>query len=429
MKERDWDRLVWSLQRNSCILLLGPEVVPASAGSPISAAALARELADELGVSPGELPQIAQQYASHPDFGYVDLQRRVVKYYSGRQPEPPPLHRALASLPFYLIVSSCHDRLIQAALETSGKKPVVDWFDYRGQFRESVAEGTVAAPLVYQLYGSPVQPRSLVLTENDLLDFLVAVISKNPGLPNNLRSEIQKRGVSFLFLGFGIRHWYLRILLHVLKFNSIDATSFALELATQLPAPQEFEQTILFYKQGYRIELVTADPEAFVGELTRRYVQSVAEQDATPTAPGPGAPKVFVSYARENQAFVDQMYVALQSAGLNPWVDRHQLEAGDSWDAIVRQRIEEADYFVVVQSRALTAKTFSYVNKELSLALDRQRYARTGVRFIIPVSVDDSPLLPEISSLQMVKADSSSGMQSLISAIRRDQERRARANG
>ncbi|HAO20607.1 MAG TPA: hypothetical protein DCQ37_09125, partial [Desulfobacteraceae bacterium] len=79
-------------------------------------------------------------------------------------------------------------------------------------------------------------PESLVMTENDLLDFLVSVISKAPGLPASITSELNSTDKNFLFLGFGFKHWYLRILLHVLAGNSHKKSrSFALEFMPENP--------------------------------------------------------------------------------------------------------------------------------------------------------------------------------------------------
>ena len=219
MRPKDWETLVWSIQRGSCVLLLGPEI-GSEAGT--SSDALAAHLAAELGEPgphPGELPMVAQRYASKE--GNNDLQREVVRFHATRQ-GVSPVHDALAALPFCSVISSCHDSLLVKALEAHGKKPVVGRYHFRGDNEDLLPSGTVANPLVYYLHGHVSDPESLVLTENDLLDFLVAVVSKNPPLPSSVRSELQRKGKSFLFLGFGVKHWHLRILLHVLKLNHAD---------------------------------------------------------------------------------------------------------------------------------------------------------------------------------------------------------------
>ena len=57
----------------------------------------------------------------------------------------------------------------------------------------------------------------LVLTETDLIDYLVNIVSGNPKVPDRVRCILNNPRSSFLFLGFGFHNWYLRVLLQVLS--------------------------------------------------------------------------------------------------------------------------------------------------------------------------------------------------------------------
>ncbi|HZC02035.1 MAG TPA: hypothetical protein VE844_11940, partial [Gammaproteobacteria bacterium] len=59
---------------------------------------------------------------------------------------------------------------------------------------------TVKEPLVYDLYGSRTEPESLVLIENDRLEFLVNVIKGSTELPPFIRSQFANSDTSFLFV-------------------------------------------------------------------------------------------------------------------------------------------------------------------------------------------------------------------------------------
>jgi hypothetical protein len=429
VKEKDWSTLLWSLQRRNCILLLGPEL--AAEGLPVKSRTLtgelARQLAGELNLPQGpalDLPRVAQQYGAQ--MGRNDLEDEVVRFYTAHDDSPSEIHQALASLPFYFTITSCHDGLLRRAMEEAGKAPISERYDYRGEKEDSVTMGTVDRPLIYHLYGAIQEPESLVLTENDLLDFLVAVVSKNPPLPNNVRSELQKRGKSFLFLGFGIRHWYLRILLHVLKFNQSDSRSFALEAFQSQNLP-DIEQTVLFYKTGYKIEVFDTEIESFVQELSER-----CRAAAPSTQPPPGAglrqARVFLSYADEDQAVARRLYQELREGDLDPWLDKTGLSAGEDWDRAIKEKLDDADYVCVLQSRALLNKSFSYVNREINLALERQSYARKGVLYLIPLRIDDGPGLKDLEGLQalFMRDGDTDAVKSLVSTIKRDFQRRAR---
>jgi hypothetical protein len=422
VREKDWDTLVWSLKHRNCILLLGPDIAGV-AGDGSLQAELDRAFRAELStpVSPtATFPHVAQRFSD--EIGRNDLEREAAQFYQTRRP-PSAVHTALASLPFYLVISAAHDDLLAEALRAQNKPPLISRYNYKGNNPDVVKMGEVEHPLIYQLYGDPAEPESLVLTEADLLDFLVAVVSDIPPLPHNIKSELQKKGKSFLFVGFGIRQWYIRILLHVLKLKSAETRSFALE--PPIPLPDD-DQTILYYKTGYRIEVFTYDVGEFASELARRCPPETAGTAAAAAAFAPDAPKVFICHASENKDVAASIHQRFVAAGLNAWLDRARLEGGAAFDREIEQALREVDYFVLVQSEALQRKAVSYVNKEISLALERQRYVRAGFKFIIPVLVDDSPLLPELREYQTVSLRTGDDMDHLISTIRRDHQRRLR---
>jgi hypothetical protein len=119
------------------------------------------------------------------------------------------------------------------------------------------------------LYGGFDRPDSLVLTENDLLEFITGVISGRPKLPDSLKSLL--RNNTFLFVGFGIQHWYVRVLLRLLiRAMGISSSAFALESMIELDT-KERQQTVLFYKRGTpRIEVLDMDGLEFAQELSKR---------------------------------------------------------------------------------------------------------------------------------------------------------------
>jgi len=113
---------------------------------------------------------------------------------------------------------------------------------------------------------------------------------------------------------------------------------------------------------------------------------------ATVTLPDPAeanAPKVFISYVREDKEYADKMAKHLNNAGIDPWVDADKLRSGHRWIHKIEDAIsKEADYFVVLLSRALSNRDESYVHKEVNLALQRAEL-RPGRRFIFPLKIEE----------------------------------------
>ena len=104
-------------------------------------------------------------------------------------------------------------------MRAAGKAPIVQRYHIGGDNRDNPEfplSNSPKTPLVYHLFGHAHEPDSLVLSENDLLDFLIAIASDRPQLPSSLLRTLKRGPQSFLFIGFGITQWYLRVLLKVL---------------------------------------------------------------------------------------------------------------------------------------------------------------------------------------------------------------------
>jgi hypothetical protein len=237
------------------------------------------------------------------------------------------------------------------------------------------------------LFGAYDEPNSLVLTENDLLDFVIHLISGRPNLPNSLR--ILLRNKTFLFVGFGIKHWYIRVLLKLLLRNlELAKGSVALESLGGL-AETEREQIALFYKRGTRVEVVDLEIGIFLDELWERFQQ--AGGYLGPTDSHIRRAQVFISYERTDITMAQKLCDSLPSEQFETWLDRDRLEGGDDWNSKLEQRIQSSDYFLVLNSENLNRKQVGYVNKEVALALDRQKYFKPGTKFIVPIRVGNFP--------------------------------------
>jgi hypothetical protein len=443
MKERHWTNLVSTLRHGQCILVLGPEV-PAdrSARSAVAAStyadALMLKLANDLEedgrrVTATSLAAVAQQFEDAEGFGPGTLRSEAAKFYSSAPLVPSAIHLALSRLPFPLIISTCHDQLLLDALKQCGKSPVAYRYNLRGDRGENpefASSGSPSTPILYHLFGVFEEPQSLVLSENDLLDFLVAIISERPPVPTGLHRALQRPGVSMLFVGFGIRHWYLRVLLKALvRSLSIDRSGNAVALEPLLQNVPDFdrEQTILFYQRGTRVEVCDDDIEPFVKQLNDRLAASGGAMVQTSVGP---RPRVFVSYATEDATLAERLFVYMQKAGFEPWLDKDALRGGQDWNLMIEDELRECDYVLVLESHALADKQKGYVNKEIAIARDQAKRYRGS--FLIPLVVDDlqpADRIRELGSYHRMKLREKhfdDDIAALVSTLRRDYQRRQR---
>jgi hypothetical protein len=447
MKERDWTKLVSSLRHGQCVLVLGQEVLAAPAGADGAAVsrndvsfaeALMRRLAAELeedgrDVIGDSLSAIAQQYEDTDGFGRNALRAEAEKFYNSGTFAPSAVHRGLASLPFSLIVTTCHDGLFSRALEEAGKSPQPYRYHLRGDKRDNpefFLSGSASSPIVYHLFGNAQEPGSLVLSENDLLDFLIAIVSERPPLPNSLSRALKRIGQSFLFVGFGISQWYLRVLMKVLV-RALElhrtASAIAAESLRGL-SKSDREQTILFYQRGTRIDVEDADISEFLTELARRVAAEGGRvQETAPLGP---RPRVFISYAREDGALACQLFEGLGRSALEPWFDEEALIGGEDWDQRINNELAATDYTLVLYTPTLCRKTDSYVNREIALA--RKRALSVRGSFLIPLrttDIDSEHRVAELSDYQemLLRPEHfDQDLSKVVSTMLRDFQRRNR---
>jgi hypothetical protein len=401
MKNLLWESLVASLQSGQCVLMLGPEIPAVKQDSDDACAdtegkslrdLFCQKLADQLkqdNQNVGELAlfAIAQQYEDSQSFSTNVLKNTAASFFrKAGGCGPGQLHMALARCPFNLVLTTCHDDLFEKALTLQGKNPSWYFYHFKGEQRENKElEGTPNpySPAVYHLFGKFDEPNSLVLTENDLLDFYININSGHPKLPDSLRASLRNK--TFLFIGFGIRHWYIRVWLKFfIRSLNISGGSVVLDSLSELKT-QEREQTVLFYKRGTRIAVLDLEPLAFVQDLVEKL------EDAGGYL-GPGKKQirraqVFISYERSDEGYAKQLYDSLKHK-FDPWLDRDLMQGGDEWNEEIEEKIELSDYFLVLNSKNLLKKKVGYVNKEVNMALELQKKRQRGTKFIIPILID-----------------------------------------
>jgi len=438
MKDIVWLRIVSALESGRCVLVTGPEISSPSSGALDPSerlTALLREglEAERYTVNQRSLAAVAQQYEDRQELGPEALRAVTAEFYRTNAASPGPVHHALASLPFEMILSISHDGLLLKALREAGKAPQNFLYNMRAdklKNPEFDSRGTTDKPIFYSLFGDPKIPSSLILSENDLLDFLIKTISGNPPLPNSLVSALKSPTASFLFVGFGVKQWYLRILLKVLlrqhelgRAGNVIATEPSGALAAD-----EVEQTIFFFQRGTRVELEFTDIASFLDEARNRLeARGGYKPDAAILIGRP--PRIFISYASEDKRMAQRLFEALQKAGFEPWLDKEKLEGGMDWERNIEAELDSADFVLILYSLALSRKRDNYVNREIALAEKRASRVRGG-GFLIPLKIetigrdDQIPELDKWQTMPLMDESFDRDLASVKSRVIREFQRR-----
>jgi hypothetical protein len=106
--------------------------------------------------------------------------------------------------------------------------------------------------------------------------------------------------------------------------------------------------------------------------------------------------RAFVSYVREDSAAVDRLCVELNNRGVGTWTDRTDLSPGARWKEEIRSAIQSGSAFIACFSTSYEAKSRSYMNEELTIAVEELRLRPRDRAWFFPVLLDsaDVPAIP-----------------------------------
>ena len=286
LDSKEWDRLLDRLgDDRRCTPILGPEL---SFGSLAARAGIARAWADDLNFPFEErhdLPRVAQ-YASTMNSA-DDAHRYFLKHLKDL-PAPDPNnpddpYYILARLPFPLYLTTNYDSFLFRTLEQCHKKPRQDYCRWKDDLREGPTafdppyERHEATPVVFHVYGHLGQPDSLVLTEDDYLDFMEAFAKDREGVVPAPVDAAKKSAL--LFLGYRLRDLDFRVLLRFL--NVKPAFQKKIHLCVQLaedPGSHEANQVLAsveaFLKERFQqlqFNVYFGSCQQFLSELHQRW--------------------------------------------------------------------------------------------------------------------------------------------------------------
>jgi hypothetical protein len=126
-------------------------------------------------------------------------------------------------------------------------------------------------------------------------------------------------------------------------------------------------------------------------------------------------PTVFLSYAKADAQMVDRVARDIQSQGVDVWMDRQDLRAGQEWLPQIEEAISKADFMLVFISKSsLDSK---WVQREYQAALQQQ--VKSGGTRLIPVLLEPVDLPPFLASIQYIDLTESydAGIHRLLQAL------------
>jgi hypothetical protein len=185
-------------------------------------------------------------------------------------------HAVLARLPLPIYMTTNYDDFMAAALRHAGKEPrreICRWNTSPAVREQPTHLGnglppSPANPVVYHLHGHLDVPESLVLTEDDYLDFLVAVSRDDELLPHQIQRALA--GTSLLFVGYRLSDWDFRVIHRGLVMAG-EQSLRRLSVTVQLPRADPARTYLDKYFGAMKVRVYWGSAGDFMHELRARW--------------------------------------------------------------------------------------------------------------------------------------------------------------
>jgi hypothetical protein len=316
------DRHYWRV----AALLANAEIVPF-----LGAGANLCDRPDDADWEPGcylpsgrELARSLAQQSRYPDEAESDLLRvsqyvdailgegqlyRYLRIVLDSDYPPTSLHRLLARMPAVLrergapqqlIVTTNYDDLIERAFDELGESFDLVWYEAKrgssqGRFLHRTANGDPVAierpnkytalalherTVILKLHGAfdrgDPKRDSYVITEDNYIDYLAGG-DVGSQIPIALRERMADS--HFLFLGYSLRDWNLRVILQrIWGTQQLDLKSWAVQREPEDPTGGEIEQTL--WRDRGDVDLLYVPLKDYIAEVEARIFESAQEETA-----------------------------------------------------------------------------------------------------------------------------------------------------
>ena len=280
--DEDWDYLLTQIKEGKCTPFLG-------AGACYGALPLGGEVAHQWSKKydypledSGDLSRVAQYLAvrRYPMFPKIRLLREfATKLEQNGVPDfeaADEPHGVLADLPLPVYITTNYDPFMSQALEARNKCPRRELCRWNRSIKtgededERLFKPDQANPLVFHLHGHDQVPESLVLTEDDYLEFLVKISQNQQLLPPRIQRAMT--GASLLFIGYSLRDWTFRVLYRGLV-ASMERSLRGLNISVQLSRGRSPEEQAYLeaYFEDMDVRIYWGTAREFAQELRERW--------------------------------------------------------------------------------------------------------------------------------------------------------------
>lgn len=368
-EEFDWDDLIKDLSRNRCVLFLGRSLPVYTVDNEktdfysLASMHLYGLIKDKIDIDPSQkenLYYIAHKFLSLKK-NRIRLEDEIAEVFKSQvallkkesNEAIPALYKTILSLPWNTIVNMQPDNFFESVLKPD---EAFAFYDYKPNLEKKL-EVEAKQFLVYNLFGAAIKEHSeynvgsLILTEEDHLEFIRNLVSGKPPVPKDVISRFDNEK-TYIFLDCNLENWDFRLLMEMLKIHKHSHTYSPKRKSFFFPAP-----VLEFYTNRYGFIFIKNNSEEFINKLWEKY--DVAYSSKIPIIPK----KLVICYDDTDEelmrSLLHQFRPWVEKNNLTVWVKENVLAGSDQLQE-EDDRFKEADCIILlISAQFLNEPTYS----------------------------------------------------------------------
>lgn len=290
LEDKDWSLLLSRIRDGKCTPIIGGGI---SLATEQRYAQIAEKWAEECGFpilgAEQDLIRVSQfstVFYGDEMFPKEKLVKELELLQSPDFSIPDEPHSVLADLPLPIYLTTNYHNFMTLALKHRKRDPKVElchWdpeVNYPPSIFQSASgfEPTAANPIVFHFHGKADLAESLVLTEDDHIDFLVNVSKDESLIPPLIQRAIATS--SLLLLGYNPSDWSLRVIFQGIVRSRMNRKMSRISVTVQIPPisedpndprQQNLQEYFDKYFGGVGIRAYWGTTKEFAAELRQRW--------------------------------------------------------------------------------------------------------------------------------------------------------------
>jgi hypothetical protein len=269
LKPQEWESVLDNIASGRTIICLGAELFARSD----------QDLEQQIGEALAGLDNVrlyADGLFHFKGAGDMTAFTKIKQFYNKSHPELDALLDQIAQLPVPLFICTSPDRQLERAFHRL-ELPYRYSLHHRKETAPALEPPTAEEPLIYNLLGDIEHRESMVLTHEDLFEFLESLMDGKK-ISRVLKERVQS-AYNLIFLGLPFSKWYVKVLLHFLQ---KDLNKRALRYAANRASDTEIENFVL---NEFGITCVPVRINEFVDDLCRRCAEAGLLRKTGPLSP------------------------------------------------------------------------------------------------------------------------------------------------